>query len=142
MTGKQYRKMVRITYIVLAVCLCLHVSALAQTENNAARPERGVNPLGSYAVSDIESISLTNGNLNLSIPLASLPPIAGGKLSWGVRAIYNSKMWDLIREEIDPGSNAACRHRHEQHHRGCDDKLRGEPGDGDRSGLEDQEQHD
>lgn len=103
MTGKPYDKLARIAYVVLAALFAVQASALAQTENNAARPERGISPLGSYAVSDIESISLTNGNLNLSIPLASLPPIAGGKLSWGVRAIYNSKMWDLIREEIDPG---------------------------------------
>ncbi|MGH9905033.1 MAG: hypothetical protein ACRD8U_05535 [Pyrinomonadaceae bacterium] len=37
--------------------------------------------------------------MNLSIPLASLPPIAGGKLSWTLRAVYNSKLWDTRIEE-------------------------------------------
>jgi RHS repeat-associated protein len=50
-------------------------------------------------VSDIENISTTNGNLNLSIPLASLPPIAGGKLGWTINAIYNSKLWDSVQTE-------------------------------------------
>jgi RHS repeat-associated protein len=56
-------------------------------------------PPGSYLISDFENISLTNGNVNLSIPLAALPPIAGGKLGWEVRAVYNSKIWDVAKEE-------------------------------------------
>ena len=58
-------------------------------------------PPGSYVISDIESISLTNGNVNLSIPLASLPPMAGGKLSWTVSAVYNSKLWDVVKAETE-----------------------------------------
>ena len=70
----------------------------------AARPDRGTMPNGTYSVSDFESISLSNGNLNLSIPLASLPPIAGGKLSWTVSATYNSKLINITRrqENADP----------------------------------------
>jgi RHS repeat-associated protein len=56
-------------------------------------------PTGAYAVSDIENISLTNGNLNIGIALASLPPIAGGKVGFTVRATYNSKLWDAVRAE-------------------------------------------
>src|SRR5690242_1076616 len=70
--------------------------ALAQAPS---RPDRGTVPNRIYAVSDIENISLSNGNVNLSIPLAALPPIAGGKLSWTVSATYNSKMWDVIRSQ-------------------------------------------
>lgn len=66
----------------------------------AARPDRGVMPTGSYAIADIENVNLTNGNLNLSIPLASLPPMAGGKLGFTVRAEYNSKGWDTVRQEL------------------------------------------
>jgi hypothetical protein len=74
----------------------------------AARPERGIMPTGSYAISDIENINLTNGNLNLTIPLASLPPIAGGKLGFTIRAEYNSKGWDGVRQELqtDPTNPA------------------------------------
>jgi len=58
-------------------------------------------PNRSYQISDIENINLENGNVNLSIPLASLPPIAGGKLSWTITANYNSKQWNVIREQAD-----------------------------------------
>jgi RHS repeat-associated protein len=79
------------TLVVLGAFDCL---------GQAARPDRGVMPTSSYAISDIENINLTNGNLNLSIPLASLPPIAGSKLGFTLRAEYNSKGWDTVREEL------------------------------------------
>src|SRR6185436_15026188 len=44
---------------------------------------------------------LLNGNLNIKIPLASLPPISGGILSWTVSAQYNSKLWDITREQAN-----------------------------------------
>ncbi|MEK6304172.1 MAG: hypothetical protein AABO41_26085 [Acidobacteriota bacterium] len=71
-------------------------SALGQT---AARPDRGFTPSGSYSVTDIESVSLTNGNLHLSIPLAALPPVSGGRLGLALRASYNSKLWDIAKKE-------------------------------------------
>lgn len=77
--------------LLLALLLSVKLTALGQA---AARPQRGMAPVGSYTVSDIESISLTNGNMHLSIPLAELPPMAGGKLGWMLRAEYNSKLWD------------------------------------------------
>jgi RHS repeat-associated protein len=90
-----------VTGSIAAIVLFVLVSAAtAQTAQNATRPDRGTHPNGSYSVSDIENISLTNGNLNLSIPLANLPPVAGGKLSWVVRAIYNSKTWDVKRDDV------------------------------------------
>ena len=61
----------------------------------------------SNSVSEIENISLTNGNLSLSIPLASLPPIAGGKLKLTVSAVYNSKLWNMTREQLDDSSDLA-----------------------------------
>jgi len=89
--------------LALSLVLCLAVfllSAIAvSAQETAARPDRGRMPNGSYAVSDIENISLDNGNVNLNIPLASLPPIAGGKLSWSLNAQYNSKIWDIVRTQ-------------------------------------------
>lgn len=52
--------------IVAALTLGIQVLGLTQSPNSAARPDRGVRPNGTYSVSDIENISLTNGNLNLS----------------------------------------------------------------------------
>ncbi len=76
---------------ICGLLIGLSTLAVAQQADPAARPDRGTRPVGSYSVSDIENINLVNGNVNLSIPLASLPPIAGGKLSWTVNARYNSK---------------------------------------------------
>jgi hypothetical protein len=89
-------KMVATLVLVLAVC-CV---TFAQ---EAARPDRGDRLSRNYLVSDIENINLQNGNLQLTIPLAALPPIAGGKLSWTVNAQYNSKIWDVLRYQEDAG---------------------------------------
>jgi hypothetical protein len=87
-----------IVRLSLAAVLCASVTSSALSQI-AARPDKGLRPAGSYAVSDIENINLTNGNVGLSIPLASLPPIAGRKLSWTIAANYNSKMWDMVHHE-------------------------------------------
>lgn len=84
-------------FLLLVILFLSATTVFAQT--TAARPDRGTMPNGSYSVSDIENISLQNGNLNLNIPLASLPPIAGGKLSWSLNAQYNSKIWDVVRTQ-------------------------------------------
>lgn len=86
---------------ILFVVILAVSNSLVRAQVAAARPDRGVMPNGSYAVSDFENVSLENGNVGLSIPLASLPPIAGGKLSWTISAHYNSKVWDITRTELD-----------------------------------------
>jgi len=83
---------------ILAVIILATTVAFGQTMT-AARPDRGTRPNGSYSISDIENISLQNGNVNLNIPLAALPPLAGGKLSWSLNAHYSSKIWDVARTE-------------------------------------------
>lgn len=83
---------------VLAAAV-VFVSFGLTTAQKASRPDRGLMPNGSYSISDIENINVLNGNLNIHIPLASLPPIAGGKLSWTISAQYNSKVWDVTRNQ-------------------------------------------
>jgi len=85
-----------ITSALLVLPLCDDV--LGQT--TAARPDRGFMPNDSYAVSGFEQINLQNGNVGLTIPLASLPPVAGGKLSWTINAHYNSKLWNVNRTQL------------------------------------------
>jgi len=85
-----------LTPSLLMLALTFVISVNGQ---EAARPDRGVMPNGSYSLSDIENINVLNGNVNIRIPLASLPPIAGGKLSWTVSAQYNSKIWNTTREQ-------------------------------------------
>lgn len=91
-------------HTLLAVIILLSGSMLVgrAQQPDAAKPDRGLGGQGSFAISDVENVNLTNGNVNLSIPLASLPPIAGGKLSWSLRAIYNSKLWDMKSSQEQP----------------------------------------
>ena len=92
-------------FLLTAILSLSAVTAFGQT--TAARPDRGTRPNGSYAVSDLENISLQNGNVNLNIPLASLPAIAGGKLSWTLTAQYSSKVWD-VREPRKSAKPSIC----------------------------------
>jgi hypothetical protein len=94
--------------LLLALGMLLLTSTSAFGQQTAARPDRGAMTGASYSVSDIENISLTNGNMNLTIPLASLPPIAGGKLKLTLSAIYNSKLWDITRTENKLGPFEGC----------------------------------
>ncbi|HEX7314470.1 MAG TPA: hypothetical protein VF297_11130, partial [Pyrinomonadaceae bacterium] len=94
--------MFRIRTSLLAVFAALLSAAVtfAQTGGSlTARPDRGASIGGAYSSSGLDSVSMMGGGLSLSIPLASLPPIAGGKLGVTITATYNSKLWDVGREE-------------------------------------------
>jgi RHS repeat-associated protein len=93
---------------LLALLTMFITGSAVVAQTTAARPDRGTMPGASYSVSDIENISLTNGNVNLSIPLASLPPIAGGKLKFTLSAVYNSKLWNDTRSEQQNPPYAGC----------------------------------
>ena len=82
--------------------LSCHSNVLAQA---VARPERGVSKVETSSQTEVDRIDLRNGNLSISIPLASLPPISGGKLGYTLYAHYNSKLWNsFMREEFLSGS--------------------------------------
>ncbi|HEY0377477.1 MAG TPA: RHS repeat-associated core domain-containing protein [Pyrinomonadaceae bacterium] len=81
---------VKISLLVLTLCLNV-TTGRAQSGKES---QRGFNPAGSYALGDIETISMGNGNLSLNIPTASLPAGRGGNPAAGVNLIYNSKVWD------------------------------------------------
>ena len=56
-------------------------------------PARGFQPGGSFALSDIESINTTNGNLMLNLALGKLAAGRGG-LSGQLNLRYDSKLFD------------------------------------------------
>jgi RHS repeat-associated protein len=79
---------------------------------SASRPDRGVVSTVPYDSSGVENVNLQNGNLGLAIPLASLPPIAGGKLSFTLKAYYNSKLYDTYTQQrrvVPPENNEGLR---------------------------------
>jgi len=73
----------------LLLILTLHSTALGQ----GSTPQRGYQPGGSYALSDIETINTTNGNLMLNLPLGRLAPGRGG-FSGQLNLHYDSKLYD------------------------------------------------
>jgi len=79
------------THILLttAFILILPVIVLGQ----GSTPARGFQPGGSYALSDIETINTTNGNLILNLTLGKLAPGRGG-LSGQLSLHYDSKLYD------------------------------------------------
>ena len=82
--------------------LLFHSNMPAQS---VARPERGASKVETSDQTEVDRIDLRNGNLSIAIPLASLPPISGGRLGYTLYAHYNSKLWNsYLREEFFPGS--------------------------------------
>ncbi len=62
--------------------------------------DAGFTPYGAYHGGDIDSVSLSSGNLILHIPLASYPQ--RGELGWSYLLNLNSKNWTIV---IHPVSN-------------------------------------
>src|SRR5215470_15513186 len=102
--GKTTNSFRRLAFCLLALVALTSRASAQNGAESAFQPDRGKTSPGTYSINDIENINLTNGNLNLSIPLASLPPVAGGKLSLTLNAFYNSKMWDLKSDQYGPDS--------------------------------------
>ncbi len=64
--------------------------------------ERGMKPYGSFEGGDIDSISMTNGNLNLHLPLASYPQ-RGGKLNVSFSIKFDNNSYTYT-----PDTASAC----------------------------------
>src|SRR5215213_11514738 len=73
--------------------LFLIVTLYSAVLGQGSTPQRGFQPGASYALSDIETINTTNGNLMLNLPLGKLPAGRGG-LSGQLNLHYDSKLYD------------------------------------------------
>lgn len=89
------------TLFLLIALIAISVCDVKGQEKN---PQRGFQPGNSYALSQLESINTTNGNLILNIPLGQLPP-GRGTLSGGISLRYNSKLYDSDVAELPDDSN-------------------------------------
>jgi len=65
--------------------------AYSQPLDPSPEAETGRVRFRSYFEAEVDSINLFNGNLNLNIPLFTLP---GRELSTGLRLVYNAQKWD------------------------------------------------
>ncbi len=80
--------------LITSLLLGLPVATLAQSQPNQINPANatGIQPYVAYG-GVRENINLTNGNLNLQVPLLTLPGRNG--LDLGVGLEYDSKLWQL-----------------------------------------------
>src|SRR5581483_901280 len=89
--------MIKRSFVQFFVLVCFFLAVLAaapclaQTSPNL---EQGFKPYGSYQGGNIDSVSLTNGNVILHIPIVSYPQ-RGGKLRLNFMALYNNKGWTV-----------------------------------------------
>ena len=78
--------------ILIALLFAFTLGATAQSNPNL---ETGLKPNGSYEGGNIDSISLTTGNLTLHIPLFSYPQ--RGSLPGDIHLSYNNKNWYVFQ---------------------------------------------
>jgi hypothetical protein len=86
--------------LAAASVMFLGVGGLKTYAQEGTKPNRGFHPTGSYALTDLETINTTNGNLMLHVPMVSLPPGRGGHPGGGFTLNYNSKVWDTYVEVV------------------------------------------
>lgn len=92
----------KIVYLALIFFATFEPTLGQQSENRS--PDKGFLPARSYALSDIENINTTNGNVVVSVPVASLPPGRNG-LSHGINLYYNSKLYESFVGDATNTSN-------------------------------------
>lgn len=84
--------------VALVVSLLFALQALA---NNPPETERGFKPEMVYQFNGFDSVNLYNGNLNLTIPLASYPVSADVSYSFVLR--YAGNVWEYVRDCVESG---------------------------------------
>ena len=94
----------RIKAVAMAMLCLLMLITAHPAQDPPANPDRGFQPGNSYALSDIETINTTNGNLLVNIPLVGLPKGRGG-VTKSISLLYNSKIYDTTIEELLDDSN-------------------------------------
>ncbi len=78
-------------FILVGFAIIISTAAVTQAQESAAK--RGFQAGGSFALSDIETINTTNGNMMLHMPLGSLPAGRNG-LTAGINLLYSSKIYN------------------------------------------------
>ena len=80
-----------LVFQALLICLAAF-PVLAQTNyDTSPGSQTGTPAYGAFFSAGIDNINVYNGNLNVNIPLFSLP---GRELSMGISLTYNSKAWE------------------------------------------------
>src|SRR5882672_8802946 len=85
---------------ILVIATGLSVQAQTWTQYDQGTPPQhaaGVSPVGSYLSTDLGTVNLSNGSLNLSLPMGS----AGGRgFTIPIALNYSSKVWSVAHESV------------------------------------------
>ncbi len=96
--GPRSRALVTCFLVALSLLLALPAFAGVQHPNN----ERGFSPEKSFAVGDLDNVSIFNGGLTITIPIGIGYPVGGG-FSYQLTLVYNSNLWDWEQVSGGPG---------------------------------------
>jgi hypothetical protein len=90
--------------LVFGVCSFVFLGAISCFAQTAPNLDQGFKPYGSYQGGNIDSVSLSNGNVILHGPVASFPQ-RGGKLQLNFIFTYNNKGWVVKNFPSPPGGS-------------------------------------
>src|SRR5947208_13782266 len=89
---------------IAALLLCIGFSSNARAQLDYL-PQVGIKEFATYQHSDIDSVDLSTGNVNLHIPLVGFPQ-KGGKLRLNFMIRYNEPQWiGLLSDQIQVNSS-------------------------------------
>lgn len=94
---------------LIAMICCVSWFAITVQAQSADQPQRGLSPMGTFSLNEIENINRSNGNVMFSIPLTSLPTNQGGSPGIGLSLLYNSKVFDPTAILVPSGSSFTTR---------------------------------
>src|SRR5437879_406773 len=87
----------------LTLAACLVGQAQSWTQYDQGTPPQhatGVSPFGSYISTEVGTVSLTNGALNIHLPLIT---VGGRGMSVPISLNYSSKVWSVAKEtDVNP----------------------------------------
>ena len=86
----------RLALPIIAILLFSVCRSFAQ---NAVGDERGILPYGTYQGGDVDQIDVKNGNVNIRIPLFSLPELGKLKLSYSL--VYSGQPFDTTVTDVN-----------------------------------------
>jgi RHS repeat-associated protein len=97
---KRLKHQLKRTILILTATIFARAAA---AQGVASDPPNAGAAGGAQSVAGIESVNGLNGNLNITIPVASLPPGPGGSGA-SVKLVYNSAIFDLSTQVPATGS--------------------------------------
>ena len=91
----------RVSFGIVIAMFALASSAQAQSSSHLGTPAEskpGQSTVSTYARDKIETVNLANGNLSLSIPLATVG--GRGSAAYTIALSYNSKVWSAQHDRV------------------------------------------